>query len=141
MNAKGDLIARLAALGLGAATFEAESSGPPHDLTFHARVLVGGQLLGAGGEGRSRKDAERSAAESALRALDGEPQEAGGPAAAPQGRWPIYAAVLAQALDTALELSDDAATPDDVCVAAARLYRDLLTALGHGPDGLLSGDT
>ncbi|WP_309571442.1 putative dsRNA-binding protein, partial [Deinococcus sp.] len=107
MNAKGDLIARLAALGLGVATFDTQSSGPPHDLTFRARVLVDGQVLGTVGEGRSRKDAERVAAESALRALDGEAGGAGELEPLPAGRWPIYAAVLAQALDTALELSDE----------------------------------
>ena len=134
MNAKGDLIARVSALGLGVPTFEAESSGPPHDLTFRARVLVGGQPLGTVGEGRSKKDAERMAAESALRALDGSPEEPGAVPPFPAGRWPIYAAVLAQALDAALELSDDHATLDDVRVEAARLYRDLLMELGHGPE-------
>ena len=54
--------------------------------------------------------------------------------AAPQGRWPIYAAVLEGALETALELADDDATLDDVRRDAARLYRDLLADLGHGPE-------
>lgn len=133
MNAKGDLIARVLALGLGVPTFEAETSGPAHDRTFHATVLVGGHPLGAGGEGRSKKEAERVAAESALRALDGHPPGSG--AARPSaGRWPIYAAVLEAALDAALELSDDDATLDEVRADAARLYRDLLSDLGHGPE-------
>ncbi|GHF65699.1 hypothetical protein HNQ07_004761 [Deinococcus metalli] len=133
MNAKGDLIARLSALGLGAATFEAEASGPPHDLTFRARVLVGGHPLGAGGTGRSKKDAERAAAESALHALDGGAPDVDD-APLPPGRWPVYAAVLAQALDAAVELSGEDATLDEVRANAARLYRDLLMELGHGPE-------
>lgn len=139
MNAKGDLIARLLALGLGVPTFEVEASGPAHERTFHVKVLVGGQVLGAGGEGRSKRDAERLAAESALRTLT--PDGAGRAEPADlEGRpdegtvWPIYAGVLEGALDVALELSDEDATVDDVRRDAARLYRDLLTELGHGPE-------
>ena len=133
MNAKGDLIARVLALGLGVPTFGAETSGPAHDRTFHASVLVGGRPLGAGGEGRSKKEAERVAAESALRALDGDPP-ASVPSRPAAGRWPIYSAVLEGALEAALELSGDDATLDDVRRDAARLYRDLLSELGHGPE-------
>ncbi|MCD0171469.1 hypothetical protein IHN59_17735, partial [Deinococcus sp. 23YEL01] len=49
---------------------------------------------------------------------------------------PIYGAVLAGALDAALEFAPEDATLDDVRVRAARMYRDLLTDLGHGPDDL-----
>ena len=73
MNAKGDLIARALSLGLGAPEFEVSSDGPPHQRTFHVTVRIGGEALGEGGSGRSRKDAERAAADSALRVLDGEP--------------------------------------------------------------------
>ena len=134
MNAKGDLIARVLALNLGVPTFGAETSGPAHDRTFHATVLVGGRPLGTGGEGRSKKEAERVAAESALRALNG---DTGAPPPVSRGsgeRWPIYSAVLEGALEAALELSGDDATLDDVRQDAARLYRDLLSELGHGPE-------
>jgi hypothetical protein len=139
MNAKGDLIARLATLGLNPPSFEAQASGPPHDLTFHAHVLVDGRPLGAGGTGRSKRDAERAAAESALRALEGGegPDDRGarpGDEPVPEGRWPVYAAVLAQALDAAVELSEEDATLDDVRADATRLYRGLLMDLGHGPE-------
>lgn len=133
MNAKGDLIARVVALGLGVPTFEAETSGPAHDRTFHATVLVGGRPLGAGGEGRSKKEAERVAAESALRALDGD-APASDTSRRRTERWPIYSAVLEGALEAALELSEDDATLDDVRRDAVRLYRDLLSDLGHGPE-------
>ncbi|MFT2719242.1 putative dsRNA-binding protein [Deinococcus sp. A31D244] len=146
MNAKGDLIARALTLGLGAPTFEAETHGPPHDRRFRVTVRAGGQVLGEGGEGRSKRDAERAASESALRALGSEPSlppslpdvpatpDGEGPGA-PE-RWPIYGAVLAGALDAALEFAPEDATLDDVRRRAARLYRDLLGELGHGPDDL-----
>lgn len=132
MNPKGDLIARLQALGRGTPSFEAEASGPPHDPMFRARVLVGGRALGPGGEGRSKREAERAAAEGALQELeDGGPED---DQQLPSGRWPIYAAVLAEALEVALDLADDDAGVDDVRADAARLYRDLLADLGHGPE-------
>lgn len=137
MNAKGDLIARLLGLGLGTPTFDATADGPPHDRTFRVTVTAGGRVLGEGA-GRSKRDAERAAAEAALHLLDedhadeDEEQEDGGES--PGGRWPIYAAVLEGALETALELAGDDASLDDVRRDAARLYRDLLSDLGHGPE-------
>lgn len=135
MNPKGDLIARLAALGLGTPTFDAQAEGPAHERTFRVTVRAGGRELGHG-EGRSKRDAERAAAEDALERLEasegeGEEEQEDSP---PQGRWPIYAAVLEGALETALELADDDATLDDVRRDAARLYRDLLADLGHRPE-------
>ncbi|WP_291432309.1 putative dsRNA-binding protein [Deinococcus sp.] len=150
MNAKGDLIARALTLGLGAPTFEAQTHGPPHDRRFRVTVQAGGQVLGEGGEGRSKRDAERVASESALRALGSEPsltpslppsrpdmpETPDGEGSAAPGRWPIYGAVLAGALDAALEFAPEDASLDDVRRRAARLYRELLGELGHGPDDL-----
>ncbi|THF69241.1 RNA-binding protein [Deinococcus sp. Arct2-2] len=154
VNPKGDLIARLITLGAGAPTFQVSSDGPAHERTFRVRVLVGGRELGEGGEGRSKKDAERLASEAALRMLDGR-QDSGQDAGSedtgadnieannannteadeePQGQWPIYAAVLAEALDVALDLAPEDASVDDVRREAGRLYRDLLADLGHGPE-------
>ncbi|WP_245872810.1 putative dsRNA-binding protein [Deinococcus planocerae] len=127
INPKGDLIARLVSLGLGTPTFDATAEGPAHERTFHATVSVSGRVLGEG-EGRSKRDAERAAAEAALAALD-----AGRESAEPGGAWPIYAPVLAEALEVALELAGEGAGLDDVRREAARLYRDLLADLGHGP--------
>ncbi|OLV18290.1 putative dsRNA-binding protein [Deinococcus marmoris] len=135
MNAKGELIARLVGQGQGAPIFEAVSHGPAHERLFRVQVIASGRVLGVGGEGRSKKDAERLAAESAMRALDGVSEaelpedETEAPA-----RWPIYSGVLEAALETALELSHDDATLDEVRADAARLYRDLLGELGHGPE-------
>ncbi|GAA5514733.1 ribonuclease 3 [Deinococcus carri] len=133
MNAKGDLIARLTALGLSTPTFDAAAQGPAHEQVFHVTVSAGGRTLGRG-EGRSKRDAERAAAEAALAGLDAQeegqedrPRESG-------GRWPIYAAVLEGALEAALDLAPEDATLDEVRADAARLYRDLLAELGHGPE-------
>ena len=46
----------------------ASVSGPAHDQVFNAQVLVDGEVIGEG-SGRSKKDAERSAAERALEGL------------------------------------------------------------------------
>lgn len=128
VNAKGDLIARAIALGLGTPSFEVTTQGPPHEPTFRVTVRLGGEVLGPGGEGRSKKDAERAAAEAALQLLNG-----GSPASV-TGRWPIYSAVLAEALEVAADFAPDDASLEDVRLRAATLYRDLLADLGHGPD-------
>ncbi|MDP9765583.1 putative dsRNA-binding protein [Deinococcus enclensis] len=142
MNAKGDLIARLLSLGRGTPEFDVTAAGPAHERVFRAVVRSGGQVLGHG-EARSKREAERLAAEEALGVLDGgAPASASGDgwlpeAEAPEaagGVWPVYAAVLAQALDTATEFAAEDASLDDVRRDAARLYRELLADLGHGPE-------
>jgi ribonuclease-3 len=45
-----------------------EDEGPDHEKTFTARVRVGDQLYGHG-TGRSKKEAEQQAAETAYRAI------------------------------------------------------------------------
>ncbi len=57
-----------ARLGRGAPTYEVSSRGPDHAKTFHARVLVDGDVLGIG-TGRSKKAAEQLAAGEACIAL------------------------------------------------------------------------
>ena len=140
-NSKGDLIARTVTLGLDAPTFEAQPSGPPHDRTFTAVVRIGSRVLGEG-QGRTKREAERAAAEQALQELNAptsaeipvaEIPVAGSPV--PAGPWPIYAQVLAESVEAALEFAEDNDTLADVQAAAARFYRDLLTDLGHHPEG------
>ncbi|WP_135227993.1 putative dsRNA-binding protein [Deinococcus fonticola] len=133
-NSKGDLIARAVTLGLDTPTFDAEASGPPHNRSFHAVVRIGHQVLGQG-EGRTKREAERAAAEQALQALQ-EPS-ASAPSEtspSPAATWPIYAPVLAQSVEAALEFAEEDDTLEDVQVAAARFYRDLLSDLGHSPE-------
>jgi ribonuclease-3 len=57
-----------AARGLGAPSYVVQERGPDHAKQFTAEALVAGKRLGSGA-GRSKKDAERHAAEVALKAL------------------------------------------------------------------------
>lgn len=134
-NSKGDLIARLIGLGRGTPTFEVQEDGPPHSRTFRVEVLVEGAVLGRA-EGRSKKEAERLASEQILRRLDGGSGTEEGAEEAELARtaWPIYAHVLAQSVEAALEFADKNATLQDVQRDAAGFYRDLLAELGHGPE-------
>ncbi len=50
-----------------------EEEGPPHDRTFFAEALCDGRVMGSG-SGRSKKEAETLAAQSALMALGEEPK-------------------------------------------------------------------
>lgn len=54
--------------GRGAPVYEVTSIGPDHAKTFHARVLVDGEVLGEG-DGRSKKAAEQIAAALACRSF------------------------------------------------------------------------
>jgi ribonuclease-3 len=54
-----------------------DSWGPDHERRFKVRVTVAGACLGEG-EGRSKRAAEREAAQAALQALTAAPSESGG---------------------------------------------------------------
>ena len=56
------------ALGLGVPEYVIEDEGPDHEKTFTAQVRVGDELYGHG-TGRSKKEAEQQAAETAYRAI------------------------------------------------------------------------
>lgn len=132
-NAKGDLIARSIALGLGVPTFDTLASGPPHERNFRVTVLVGGQEMGLG-EARTKKEAERAAAEQALGKLSSTPTTSVTAITEPSSPWPIYAQVLAQSIDAALELAPEDASLEDIQHEAAQFYKGLLAELGHGPE-------
>ena len=51
--------------------YQVEESGPDHQKSFRAVVIVGGRELGSG-EGRSKKEAEQHAAETAWNMLNEE---------------------------------------------------------------------
>lgn len=63
-----------AASGAGVPEYRISDSGPDHQKTFRAVVLVGGRELGSG-EGGTKKEAEQQAAESAWQVLCGRPDE------------------------------------------------------------------
>jgi len=69
-----------ASVGLGVPEYVVTESGPDHEKTFTAAARVAGQDHGSG-SGRSKKEAEQKAAESAWRAIKAE-HEAARPAAA-----------------------------------------------------------
>ena len=68
LDSKGALQELVVRTGGARPNYEITSSGPDHDKRFAARVFVRGDLLGAGA-GRSKKEAEQSAAREALSRL------------------------------------------------------------------------
>jgi ribonuclease-3 len=65
---------------LGVPEYNVEESGPDHQKSFRATVKVGGQVYGTG-EGRSKKEAEQQAAETAWNAISNGEAPAGADAA------------------------------------------------------------
>jgi ribonuclease-3 len=65
-----------AARRLGAVQYQVTGSGPDHDRTFEARLLIGDRQYG-GGSGRSKKEAEQVAASAAWNVLLGGTAECG----------------------------------------------------------------
>lgn len=59
----------MARAGRGSPEYQVTSKGPDHAKSFHARVLVDGEVLGEG-DGRSKKAAEQAAATAACAVLD-----------------------------------------------------------------------
>jgi ribonuclease-3 len=57
-----------ASVGIGVPEYVVEESGPDHEKTFNAAARVAGEAFGSG-TGRSKKEAEQKAAESAWRAI------------------------------------------------------------------------
>ncbi len=55
-------------MGIGVPEYVVEESGPDHEKTFTAAARVAGEDFGSG-VGRSKKEAEQKAAESAWRAI------------------------------------------------------------------------
>ncbi len=58
-----------AAVGQGAPEYRVAEQGPDHEKEFHARVVLGAEVLGEG-HGRSKKEAEQKAAKEAWHTLD-----------------------------------------------------------------------
>jgi len=59
-----------AGFALGSPEYRVGEQGPDHEKEFHARVVVGEEVLGEG-HGRSKKEAEQKAAKEAWHTLDG----------------------------------------------------------------------
>jgi ribonuclease III len=137
---KAALIERLQAEGRGKPQFDTQRSGPDHEPLFVSYVVSQGTRLGSG-EGGNKRDAERRAAEAALRSLDQSALDTSRlPAAdAPfEGPWPVFGEVLAAALHVAndrvaRELRGEAAL-EAVEAFTLRLYKGVLEDLGEVVD-------
>ncbi|MEX2534072.1 MAG: putative dsRNA-binding protein [Trueperaceae bacterium] len=79
---KGLLMERLKKLDVGQPEFRTANTGPAHQPTFLSDVLVGGEVYGTG-QGNTKREAERLAAEEALAYLDRNPLELESQAAEP----------------------------------------------------------
>ena len=85
LDAKTTLQELLAASVIGPPRYDVDARGPDHERRFTATVLVDGEVLGSG-EGRSKKEAEQSAAAQALSRLEaGDEVLSSGPERQPGG--------------------------------------------------------
>ncbi|KXK63147.1 ribonuclease III [Micromonospora rosaria] len=109
-----------AALGLGVPEYRIEGTGPDHLKTFTAWVVVAGNRYG-GAEGRSKKEAEQRAAESAWRILN-EQAEATRAAEAARAAETAEAARAAEAVRAA-ETAEAARAAEAVRAAEAAAGR------------------
>lgn len=89
-----------AALGLGVPEYRIEGTGPDHLKTFTAWVVVAGNRYG-GSEGRSKKEAEQRAAESAWRELTEQAERDRAAAEQPEPADPAATAATADPAATA----------------------------------------
>ena len=69
LDAKTALQELAAARGLSAPDYEIEESGPDHDKSFTAIAILSGEKFEIG-EGKSKRDAEQSAARNAYQVLN-----------------------------------------------------------------------
>lgn len=140
---KGVLIERLQKSGMARPEFRSERTGPDHQPTFLSDVLIDGRVLGTG-QGSSKRESERRAAQEALAALeqgapvpadDDEAVEAFDDAASSfEGPWPVFESVLASSLQVADHRIPDHLRGDEARTAvrdfALALYKDVLQDLG-----------
>lgn len=144
---KGLLLERLKKLGAGQPEFRTANTGPQHQPTFLCDVLVDGEVFGTG-QGSTKREAERLAAEEALAYLDrnpleisadeesDEPDESLEPAEDGrfEGPWPVFEHLLAAALKVANERTESRLYGDEARIAVRdltlELYKDLLEDLG-----------
>ena len=146
-NPKGDLIDHCRVQGLGAPVFESHQEGPEHQPTFSCDVLIQEQVY-ASGQGRTKRDAEKAAANLALAALRANPLEADhAPQAATdkaahtasddedEGPWPIFPEVLGKCLEVANSRVATGVTGikaiEEIRELTLELYQGLLEELGE----------
>jgi hypothetical protein len=129
-EAKGVLIERCRALGLGKPEFETSSSGPAHERVFTSEVIVQGEVKGRA-QAKTKREAERQASLQALDALvSPHPQSPDF-----DGPWPLFPEVLAASLKVANSRVDaklrGQEAVDQVQDLALQLYKSSLLSLGE----------
>lgn len=140
-HAKSTLAETSVRLGLGIPEYTTRGSGPKHDQVFTAQVQLGEETLGKG-LARTKREAERLAAEEALSVLEAREQnpdesetvDEGGF----EGPWPLYDDLLAQTLTVADSRLPRHLTGEEARVAirdfSLRLYKELLLDLAEVVD-------
>lgn len=137
-HAKSTLAETSVRLGLGIPEYSTRGSGPKHDQVFTAEVSLGDEQLGKG-LARTKREAERLAAEEALAVLEAREQAVHGPEAAAddvdfEGPWPVFEDLLSQTLAVADSRLPKHLTGEEARVAvrdfSLSLYKELLLNLG-----------
>ena len=132
---KGELNDRSQQHKLGKPVFNTRKSGAEHEPAFHSEVSIDGVIIGQG-DGKQKRDAERSAAKEALSYLD----ETGNQVLessdeAFEGPWPVFSEVLAASLTIANARVDNRVKGADaltkVRTLALELYKETLQDLGE----------
>ncbi|HLR46894.1 MAG TPA: putative dsRNA-binding protein [Deinococcales bacterium] len=134
-HAKSTLADLTVRLGLGVPEYSTRGSGPEHDKVFTATAAVDGEDLGRG-IARTKREAERLAAEEALEVL--EDRAAGDGESAEEdfeGPWPVFEELLSSIVDIADRRIPQQLTGEEARIAirdfSLDLYRELLLDLGE----------
>lgn len=136
-QAKSVLIERVKSQGLPKPVFHTQATGPDHEPTFISEVHIDGKLYGEG-QGANKREAERSASEDALSALDNPPRLRQPTMLSEdfyEGPYPIIEDVLAACLTIANQRVPShlhgLEAVEDVRELALYLYRGSLSGIGE----------
>ncbi len=137
-HAKSSLAETTVRLGLGIPAYSTSGSGPRHDQIFSAEVKVGEEVMGRG-IAKTKREAERLAAEEALNALEDREQQAQLDEEPPfEGPWPIFGQVLSQVIAVAESRVSPRLSGEEARTAirdfSLSLYKDILGNLGEVVD-------
>ena len=132
-HAKSTLAETTVKQGLGIPSYSTSGSGPRHDQIFTAVVTVGDEQLGRG-IAKTKREAERLAADEALGALEEREQELS-PDERFEGPWPVFEELLSRTLEVAERRIPGRLSGEEARVAirdfSLELYKDLLQDLGE----------
>ncbi len=134
-HAKSTLAETTVRLGLGIPAYSTGSSGPRHDQVFTSAVTVDGEELGRG-IARTKREAERLAAEEALAVLEArESGEELPDSGRFEGPWPVFGQVLSKVIEVAEKRVSPRLTDEEARIAirdfSLELYKDILQDLGE----------